>query len=103
MASKDATDISLPNWLSIGSVADGPHLLRKCRTHPFDWGSSRTLRISMPFFSFGLSSPNILLDLRIRSSDSHFLHADFFLALLKSSTKRGFECWVEDSVLKTAI
>jgi hypothetical protein len=55
----------------------------------------------MPFF--GLSLPNILLDLRIYSSDSYFLHADFLLDLLKTSIKRGFECWVEKSVVKTAI
>jgi hypothetical protein len=46
----------------------------------------------MPFF-FGLSSPNILLDLRIHSSNSYFFHADFWLDLLKCSTKQGFECW----------
>jgi hypothetical protein len=80
---------------------DGPHLLRKCRTHPFDRGSSHALNKSMPFL-FGLSSPNILVDLRIRSSDSYFFHADFCW-LLKSSTKRSFECQVENSVLRTAI
>jgi hypothetical protein len=74
--------------------------------------SAPVTRVDIPIWSgfepcaediYAFVGLSYLAGLRIHSSDSYFFHTDFLLDLWKSSTKRGFECWVENSVVKTAI